>query len=164
MRQGDSLKSYIGFFQSQLAKVLSCDEDVSALTFIRGLQVSHPLYKHLLKYDVTGISNVLSRAKPYIQLDEARKISSNHSAKPGDHEGKSVSARILHPCPRSEPGITCLQETSALDSHAELAPSLQAHRAIHSAQALHQLSFQHHQGSTLGQASETHQYDPLHPE
>jgi len=61
-RQEDSLKSYIGYFQSQLAKVPNCDEDVSALTFIIGMQVSHPLYKHLLKHNVTQMSEVLSRA------------------------------------------------------------------------------------------------------
>jgi len=47
MRQGDSLKSYICYFQSQLAKVPNSREDVSALAFISGLQISYPLYKHL---------------------------------------------------------------------------------------------------------------------
>jgi len=42
MRQGDSLKSYIGYVQSQLAKVSNHGEDVSALAFISGLQISHP--------------------------------------------------------------------------------------------------------------------------
>jgi len=42
MRQGDNLKSYIGYFQRQLAKVPHCDEDVFALAFISGLQISHP--------------------------------------------------------------------------------------------------------------------------
>jgi len=37
MRQYDSLKSYIGYFQSQLAKVSHCGEDISALAFISGL-------------------------------------------------------------------------------------------------------------------------------
>ena len=59
MRQDDNLKSYIGYFQSQLAKVFNCSEDVSALTFISGLQIFHTLYKHLLKHDVTRISEVL---------------------------------------------------------------------------------------------------------
>ena len=61
MRQGDCFKSYIGYLQNQLAKVTNCGEDVSALTFINRLQVSHPVYKHLLKYNVTRMSNVLSR-------------------------------------------------------------------------------------------------------
>ena len=47
MRQGDSLKSYIGYFRSQLVKIFNCGEDVSALAFISGLEISHPLYKHL---------------------------------------------------------------------------------------------------------------------
>jgi len=53
MRQSDNLKSYIAFFQSPLAQVLNYGEDVSALAFISKLQVSHSLYKHLLKHNVT---------------------------------------------------------------------------------------------------------------
>ena len=53
MRQSDSLKSYIAFFQSQRVKVPNCSKDVSALAFISGLQVSHPMYKYLLKHNVT---------------------------------------------------------------------------------------------------------------
>ena len=53
MRQSDNLKSYISFFQSQLTKVPNCGENVSALAFTSGLQVSYSLYKHLLKHNVT---------------------------------------------------------------------------------------------------------------
>jgi len=35
------------------------------------------------------MSKILTRAQPYIQLEEAMKASSNHSAKSGDGEGKS---------------------------------------------------------------------------
>ena len=66
MRLDDSLKSYIGYFQSQLAKVPSCSEDDSTFAFISSLQVSHPLYKHLLEHDVTRMSELLYRAQPYI--------------------------------------------------------------------------------------------------
>jgi len=66
MRQEDSLKSYINLFQSQLTKVSNCGEEVSTFTFISGLQVTHPLYKHLLKHNVAKMSEVLSRAQPYI--------------------------------------------------------------------------------------------------
>jgi len=45
IRQSDSLKSYIVYSQSQLAKVSNCSEDVTTLAFISGLQVSHSLYK-----------------------------------------------------------------------------------------------------------------------
>ena len=81
MRPGDSLKSYISFLRGQLAKVSNCDE-VSALAFINGLQVTHPLYKHLLKHNVAKMSEVLSHAQSYIQLEEAMKAFSNHSMKP----------------------------------------------------------------------------------
>ena len=49
MRWGNSLKSYIDYFQSKLFKVFHCSEDISTLIFISGLQISHPMYRHLLK-------------------------------------------------------------------------------------------------------------------
>jgi len=91
MSQSDSLKSYIGYFQSQLAKVSNCGDDVSALSFIRGLQVSHLLYKYFSKHNVTQMSEVLFRAQLYIQREEAMKTYSNHTAKSGGHRGKSKS-------------------------------------------------------------------------
>ena len=50
MRPGDSLKYYIKFFQNQLTKVPNYGEEEFALAFISGLQVTHPLYKHLQKH------------------------------------------------------------------------------------------------------------------
>jgi len=54
------------------------------------------MYKHLLKHNVAKMSEVLSRAQSYIQLEEAMKASSNHSSKPCDGEGESKS---LHDAP-----------------------------------------------------------------
>ena len=93
MRPGDSLKSYINFFQSQLTKVSNCGEKVYALTFISGLQVTHSLYKHLLKHNITKMSKALSRAQSLIQWEEAMKASSNHSTKPSEDRTKSKSTR-----------------------------------------------------------------------
>ena len=59
MRPSDSLKAYIGYFQDQLAKVHNCSEDASALAFINGLQITLPLYKHLVKHNVTRWSEIL---------------------------------------------------------------------------------------------------------
>jgi len=86
IRQSDILKSYIGYFQSQLAKVPNCGEDISALAFFSGLQVSHPMYKYLIRHNITQMSKVLSQAQSYIQLEEAMKTSTNHSVKPGATE------------------------------------------------------------------------------
>ena len=77
MRPSDSLKSYINYFLNQMVKVPNCDEDASVLVFINGLQVSHLLYKQLLKHDVTRMSEFLSHAQPNIQLEEAMKSSVN---------------------------------------------------------------------------------------
>ena len=51
----------------------------------------HPLYKYLLKHNIAKMSEVLSRAQPYIQLEEAMKASSNQSMKSGEGGGKSKS-------------------------------------------------------------------------
>jgi len=59
MRSFDSLKMYIGYFQNQLAQVHNYSEDASALTFMSGSQITHPLYKHLMKYNVTRWSEIL---------------------------------------------------------------------------------------------------------
>ena len=87
--EGRQSQSYIGYFQSQLAKVLNCGGDIYAFTFISGLQVSHPLYKHLLKHNDTWMSEVLYGAQPYIQFEEAMKSFANYSAKRGDDGEKS---------------------------------------------------------------------------
>ena len=63
MSPGDSLKSYINFFQNHLAKVSNCGEEVFALVFIGGLHVIHPLYKHLPKHNVIKMSEALSRVQ-----------------------------------------------------------------------------------------------------
>jgi len=106
LRQSEKLKSYISFFQRQLAKVFNCGEDVSALIFISGLLVSHSPYKHLLKHTVTRMSKILSRAQPYIQLEKAMKNSFNHTAKHSDVGEKSKSHMKPPLTPRSEPRET----------------------------------------------------------
>ena len=45
MRSGESLKSFVNYFQGQMALVYNYDKDVSATAFISGLQCSHPLLK-----------------------------------------------------------------------------------------------------------------------
>ena len=139
MSQSDNLKSYIGYFQSQLDTVPNCDEDFSTLVFISGLQFSHPLYNHLLKHNVNQMSEALSRAQPYIQLEEAMMTFANHSAKRGDDRGKSKSP---HEAAASESRAICLQETSAPDPLTKSALSLQADRTIHSVHAPHQRNLQ----------------------
>ena len=59
--------------------------------FISGLHVDHHMYKHLLKHNVTRMSEVVSGAQSYIQLEEAMKISFNYTAKHDDDGGKLKS-------------------------------------------------------------------------
>ena len=84
MRPSDRLKAYIGYFQNKLAKVHNCSEDASTLAFINGLRVTHLLYKHLVKYNVTRWSEVQYRTQPYIRLEEAMKSFTNPSFNRGD--------------------------------------------------------------------------------
>jgi len=79
MRPSDGLKAYISYFHNQLAKVHNCSA-------INGLRVSHTLYKHLVKYNVTRWSEILYRAQPYIELEEAMKNSANSSFNRGETE------------------------------------------------------------------------------
>ena len=74
-------------------------EEVVALAYISGLQVAHPLYKHLLKPNITKMSMILTRGQPFIQLEEAMKASSDHLAKLSDGRRKSKSPRedLDHP-------------------------------------------------------------------
>jgi len=65
--------------QSHLAKVQNCSEDTSAFVFISELRITHPLYKYLVKYNVTRWSEVIYRPQPYIQLEEAMKVFANLS-------------------------------------------------------------------------------------
>jgi len=53
MKPRESMKSYVNYFQSQMALVYNCNEDVTAAAFFSGLQVTHSFYKHLGKNDVT---------------------------------------------------------------------------------------------------------------
>lgn len=87
MRHSDSLKAYIDYFQNQLVKVHNCRENASAFAFISGLQATHSLYKHLVKY-VSCWSEILYRAQPYIQLEEVMKNSANSSFNRDDDEAK----------------------------------------------------------------------------
>ena len=78
MRPSNSLKAYIGYFQNQLVKIHNYSEDAYALAFISGLRVTHPLYKHLVKYNVTRWSEILYQVQSYIQLEKAMKSSPTH--------------------------------------------------------------------------------------
>ena len=63
MKSGESLKNYVSYFQSQMALVYNCNENVIAAVFISGLQVTHSFYKHLVKNDVTKMRDIFVRAQ-----------------------------------------------------------------------------------------------------
>ena len=71
MKSRASLKNYVNYFQSQMAQVYNCNEDVAAVAFISGLQVINLFYKHLVKNNVTKMRDILIRAQKYMQIKEA---------------------------------------------------------------------------------------------
>ena len=71
MNHWESLKHYVSYFQSQMAFVYNCNDDVAATAFVSGLQVTHSFYKHLVKYKVTKMMDILSRIQKYIQIEDA---------------------------------------------------------------------------------------------
>ena len=62
MKTGESLKSYVNYFQSQMVLVYNYNKDVAATAFISGLQVILSFYKNLVKNDVTEMRDILVRA------------------------------------------------------------------------------------------------------
>jgi len=44
MKPEESLKNYVNYFQSQMALVYNCNEDVDAAAFISGLQATNSFY------------------------------------------------------------------------------------------------------------------------
>ena len=83
MKAGESLKNHVNYFQSQMALVYNYNEDVAAAAFISGLQVTYPLYKHLVKNDATRMRDILVRAQKYIQIKEATRPTFSRSPKQG---------------------------------------------------------------------------------
>ena len=86
MKSGESLKSYVTYFQSQMALVYNYNEDVAITTFISTLQVTHSFYKHLIKNEVTKMWDVLTRAQKYIQIENVTRVFVNRS--PSEEENK----------------------------------------------------------------------------
>jgi len=151
MRPEDSLKYYINFFQNQLSKISNYGKEVSTLAFVSGLQVTHPLYKHLLKHNVSKMSEVLSRAQPCIQLEEAINASSNYPTKPSDRSKVEVNSRSSQPRFRLALGAASLQEAGTPYPLSESNSELQANSTIHSIKASDIWSVQHLQRSAMSQ-------------
>ena len=101
------------------------------------------------QYQLDERSLVPSSALHPVGGDNTYFLQSLHEARRSRRKVE-VSARIIHPCPRSEPEATCLQEASASNLLTKHAPSPPADREIRSAQAPHQRSLQYHQGPTPG--------------
>jgi len=62
MKHGETFKRYISNFQSQIALVCNCNNDIVAAAFTARLQTNHSFYKHLVKHDVANLKDIMSRA------------------------------------------------------------------------------------------------------
>jgi len=83
MKPGDSLKTHVSYFQSQMSSVYNCNEDVVATTFIFELQVTRLFYNHMVEKDVTNIGDILARAQKYMQIEEVTHAITSHPPKQG---------------------------------------------------------------------------------
>jgi len=130
--------------QEQLAKVPNWGENVSALAFISGQQVSHPLCKYLLNHDAIKINEILSRVQPYSQLEEAMKNSPNHFSKRNVNGEKSeLHYKVTTRYKNLNQGQSPIR-IRRFWFFTESAQSLQADRALHFTQTFHQRSLQCH--------------------
>jgi len=81
MKPGESLKHYVSYFQSQMALMYNCNDNMVSATFINGLQVSYSFYKYLVKHEVTRMRNILSQAQKYMQIEDATRDETSCSPK-----------------------------------------------------------------------------------
>jgi len=56
--------------------VYNCNDNVVAVAFISGMQVTHS-YKHLVKYEVTKMRD--NRVQKYMQIEDATRNFTNRS-------------------------------------------------------------------------------------
>jgi len=94
MKLGESLKYFVSYFQSRMALVYNCNDDVGVTAFISGLQVSHS-YKHL-EHEVTRMRDILSRSQMYIQIENTTRGETNLSPK-RDNEGEEQKPDSVPP-------------------------------------------------------------------
>ena len=46
-----------------MALIYNCNDNVTTTAFISRLEINHFFYKHLVKYDVTNMKDILSRTQ-----------------------------------------------------------------------------------------------------
>ena len=77
MKHGESLKQYVIYFQSQVALVYNCNDDVVVAVFISGLHFLQASGEH----EVTKMKDIPTHAQKYIQIENATWIFANHYPK-----------------------------------------------------------------------------------
>jgi len=59
MKPGEILRSYVNYFQRQMALVYNYNENIVAAAFISWLQITLSFYMRLVKKDVTKMRDIL---------------------------------------------------------------------------------------------------------
>jgi len=143
MRPGDSLKSYINFFQSQLTKVSNYDEEVSALALSAGYR-SPTLYTST-SWSIT--SPRWARLFPERSHTSSKRRQWRHL--PTTQQSLAITEQnwSLHTklptVLQINIGAASLKEAGALYTPAKSNPKLQAYIVLHSIKTSNQQSIQH---------------------
>ena len=78
-----------------MALVYNCNDDVAAVAFISGLQLTHSFYKHLVKHEVTKMRDILTHARSIFKLRILPKVLptlSQARGQSGETEGAACSS------------------------------------------------------------------------
>ena len=137
------------FFQSQMALVYNCNDNVAAAAFVSRLQVTHFFYKHLVKHEVTKMRDILSRTQKYIQIKDVTRSAFDRSISEED-KGEKL---------KSQPAFPKKNQNRASGTVHKQPPTepcqvLQRGSLLQSVQDLRGPCLQRHQGSRLGEPLE----------
>jgi len=77
MKPGESLRSYVNYFQRQMALVYNYNEDVAAAAFISRPQITLSFYMRPVKKYVTKMRDILIQVQEHTQIKKAIQCATN---------------------------------------------------------------------------------------
>ena len=132
-----------------MALIYNYNEDVAAAAFISELQVTHSFYKHLLKNDVTKMTDILIRAQKYMQIEEATLAVTSRPPKQGPRSRNRCHSSLRGKIQATN--LPCLQTTQA---GARIQQGMCSRARPRFLQDTYRPCLQRHQRPALGQAPE----------
>ena len=88
--------------------IYNCNKDVATTSFISGLQVTHSIYKHLVKHEVTKMRDILLWVQKYIHIEDVTQSAANRSPKKGGEGEKEATTCCTQEKPESS--FQCRQQ------------------------------------------------------